>query len=264
MFSLLVSYTIEFVQIALLLYLTFRMIKDKMVQRSLTAVFYVFGNVSYLIADVYWIVHMLLKEGDTPKFSAVEIGVVGVLLLYGMALQSYGENRPARGLISPTIVLAIGFTFANTACWIGWNGGWFRDIITGIAMGYLAYVIASFVEKYDLFDLKKYMLALAGCLILMALEAGTLVFRESHLMILEIFRYILWFGGVLYFMYGIYFHVIKNNHVSLGLFYSFGGYVFSVFAMYLSADIMYQITDGITTFMMIPIYMSVRREAVQA
>lgn len=264
MLKILISETIQIFQIALLFYFTVWMIRDGLLRRSMTAIFYAFGNAAYIVADAYWIVHLILKEGETPNFSAVEIGIAGLFLLYGTALACYGGRKHAIGWKSLPVLVAILFTAANTACWIGWNGGWFRDIITGLTMGYMACVLASLAEGYDRYDQKKFAIALPGCIVLMGLEAGTLMVSGAMVPVLEVLRYILWFGGIVQFSVGIYKYVFREKNTDYGLFYSFAGYLFSVFAMYLSANTMYQIMSVITTAMLIPVYLSVRREAEQA
>ena len=263
MLKILISDTIQIFQLILLFYFTFRMIRDGLVRRSLTAIFYVFGNAAYFVLDVYWIVHLILKEGETPNFSAVEIGMVGVCLLYGTALACYGGQKHVIDWKSLPVLVAILFSAANTACWIGWNGGWFRDTITGLAMGYMACVLASLAGGYDRYDRKKFAIALPGCIVLMGLEAGTLMVTGAMVPVLEVLRYILWFGGIVHFSVGIYQYVFREKNTDYGLFSSFAGFLFSAFAMYLSANTMYQIMAVITTAMLIPMYLSVRREAEQ-
>lgn len=264
MLKILISDSIQIFQLILLFYFTFRMIRDGLVRRSLTAIFYVFGNAAYFVADIYWIVHIMLKEGDTPDFSAVEIGMGGVFLLYGTAMACYGGQKHVVDWKSLPVLVAIFFTAANTACWIGWNGGWFRDSITGLAMGYMACVLASLAGGYDRYDRKKFAIALPGCMVLMGLEAGTLVVTGTMVPVLEVLRYILWFGGIVQFSLGIHKHVFREKNTDYGLFYSFAGFLFCVFATYLSANTMYQIMSAVTTVMLIPVYISVRREAEQA
>ena len=255
---------VEIIQIAVLFFCTIRMIKDGLVYKSLTAVFYVFGNVAFLVADVYWLAHMILKEGETPKFSAVEIGMAGVFLLYGAAILSHGgQKRTIKWISFPTLI-AMGFTLANTACWIAWTDGWGRDIITGIAMGYMACVLAYCLDRYEQFEGKKLTGILAFCLSLIVLETASLHVSGSMVLIVEILRYCFWFSGIVFFIVKIYIYVIKKRDTSVGLVYSFSGFLFGVFAMYLSTGVMYEITELITIAMMNPIYLSVRREAGEA
>ncbi len=260
MLSILIGDTIELIQITILTIFLINTIRRNPVIKSSTASLYVLGTVVYIVSDLYWIVHLIVKEGETPSFSAVEIGIAGVFIFYGAAIHERMKTEQRYFRLTFPVVFAALFTLLNTICWILWTSGVVRDSITGIAMGYFACVIAARMEELELLkkENRDKTCLLTG--VLMFLELGTVYASGNLLFILDIARYVLWFAGVLYFAVLIYKYVISEKDIEKGLCSSFAAFLWSAFAMYLSAGVMYQVFSAIVTLMMIPMYLAVRRE----
>ena len=242
MISILISDAIELIHITLLTAFLINTIRRNPVIKSSTASLYVLGTVVYIASDLYWIVHLLIKNGETPSFSAVEIGIAGVFIFYGAAIHE--RMRPKQRFFKLTfpVVFAALFTLINTICWILWTSGVVRDTITGIAMGYFACVLAVRMEELELLKKEKRAQASLFTAVLMFLELGTVYTSGTLLLLLDIARYIFWFAG------------------EKGLCSSFAFYLWSVFGLYLSAGTMYQVFNVILLFSMIAMFLAVRKE----
>ena len=66
MISILISDAIELIHITLLTAFLINTIRRNPVIKSSTASLYVLGTVVYIASDLYWIVHLLIKNGETP------------------------------------------------------------------------------------------------------------------------------------------------------------------------------------------------------
>ena len=260
MISILISDAIELIHITLLTAFLINTIRRNPVIKSSTASLYVLGTVVYIASDLYWIVHLLIKNGETPSFSAVEIGIAGVFIFYGAAIHE--RMRPKQRFFKLTfpVVFAALFTLINTICWILWTSGVVRDTITGIAMGYFACVLAVRMEELELLKKEKRAQASLFTAVFMFLELGTVYTSGTLLLLLDIARYIFWFAGVLYFAVLVYKYVIAGKDIEKGLCSSFAFYLWSVFGLYLSAGTMYQVFNVILLFSMIAMFLAVRKE----
>jgi len=250
----------------LLIWFIFRMFTEDLGTRSMTAVFFIFGLAAYLAADMYWLAHLIVKEGMTPDFSTVEIGIAGLFLLWGAAVSAYRRDDYHSGYTSAyavsalPVALTVIFVMAITAFWIAWTGGWVKDIITGIAMGYLSCVLSNRLHISKMFSKKEWIHAGVYCGFLLGFEAGTLLTHGVSLMILHILRYICWFGGSLFLGCKIRDKLLREKNPEQGLYLSFAGFVWNVYILYLSTGILYQIANVLVTLSIIPMYLTVRKE----
>ena len=129
------------IEIILLMYFIIRIVRSGDAGRSRVALLFVFGCATFVITDLYWLTHLLVKSGLESQFTAAEIGIAGMFLLYGAAMSVAGNRDiPLAGKDKLVLAGTIIFVAVISACWYGWNGGWIRDLITGLAMGYFLFV----------------------------------------------------------------------------------------------------------------------------
>lgn len=263
MIQILVDDVIQIIQVSVLIVIAISMIREKLIEKSVTAGLYLLGTIVYIVTDLYWIAHLIIKSGQTPQFSAAEIGVMGIMLFYGAAIRVRMQPGSHLEWTSYPVILAAAFTLVNTVCWGLWNGGWIRDALTGIAMGYCACVLAARMVELGIVSHRQWVIAGITCAILMAVEVGTVYVPSSLFLLLEIIRYAIWFSGIAYFCFLIYRFLLRDKLIEEGLCCSVAGYLWSAFTLYLSAGVMYTIGTCIVTIMTVFVWLAVRREAVQ-
>ncbi len=283
------------------MYFIIRLVGRGDTARSMTALLFVFGSATYVITNLYWLTHLLVKEGETPQFSVAEIGIAGVFLLYGAALSvvykktggeitlasgdsgfrenESGEEKGIDGSMDPShkdgtvliMAAAAAFVAANTAFWYGWNGGWVRDLITGLAMAYFFAVIIR--GLYDTNSMIKREWIIAGILTLplLCLEAASIFATGEQVLPIEIGRYAFWTAGLgfLVIKMCIVFRSIRRGDESReraasAIYLSFAVMIWIVFIMYLSTGATYELTEGLLAIAMLPMYQSVRKGVQQA
>jgi len=121
----------DIVLVAVIL-LSLRLIRRE--NRSMAAVFFAFGGVSWLLSGIYWMAYTFIGTGERMPFAANEFGEAAGFLLYGSALYSIAKkDRPfwREDFLLPLLIMA-----GYMALWIGWSGEWLEDILTGAVFGY--------------------------------------------------------------------------------------------------------------------------------
>ena len=249
------------IQIILLLFFVIRLVERRDTTRSMTALLFVFGSATYIITDLYWLAHLLVKAGATPLFSAAEIGIAGVFLLYGAALSVSGNNESGiePKQLSLPVIAAILFTAANTACWYGWNGGWIRDLITGVSMAYFLVVIVAGLYEREALSKKGWIITGILAATLMAFEAGSIFATGTWVPVLEVCRYTLWVAGLVFII--IKMRQVWHSDAQKALFFSFALFLWSVFILYLSSNTIYDIIAILVDVCLVPMYLMIRKEA---
>ncbi len=129
------SFASELLQIAVLLaalILCFRWARRA--EDKLWLVFFALAMAAYLLSDLYWFAHGILRDGARIPFAANDVADFGFNLLLASALRlALGRRR-----LSVWIAVAAGlFTAANIVLWLAWSGEWVRDILGGLPWAYL-------------------------------------------------------------------------------------------------------------------------------
>ena len=207
--------------------------------RGLFAAFFIYGMISLVLEDVYWIAYDLLRPELRMPLAADEIAGCAVILLLGSALSTrLGDRRDQKGL---ALILSVVFTFANTAIWIAWTNEWLQDIVSAVPCVYFMYILLlGLMNTGAVGKAERRWAVMAISAVLILYIAGTLVqgavsdgCYNTGLILMNIITILLLIKTVLMPRFGC------SNEARL--FSAFAVFFYSRLAIYLSWDMFYPI-----------------------
>ena len=248
-----------FVQIAVLVYIilrTGRLIRAD--ARPMAAVFFLFGLISLLFSDLYWITYDFLRPGTRMPFAANELGENACFLLLGVSLNTVFRTGSARWEAGLTAL----FAGACTALWIAWTGEWADDILTGVCFGYLLCCTVRAIKLSGAFSRIHWLLLGAGAVILIAGQAATFFVPEPIRSAVDLGCYILMLLGIVFF-FGLR-AVCGRAGIRQAIGLTFGCYCWSLCMLYMSAGVYYVIAYASVTASLLLMLRAVPTEVTQA
>ena len=227
-------------------------------ERSVPAVFFMFGMISLLLSDIYWIAYDILRPGTRMPFAANEIAECASFLLLSAAISVvFPESQ--KGHI-PEKLFAVLFGAANTALWIGWSGEWLQDIIVGIVFFYFLYTALSGAREAEILSSGWWKVLGIGCTVLVMMQAATFFTEKRVSTLFDRACYILILAGLLLFLI-LNLRFVKSEYDPCKAFAaSMLGTVFSLVSMYMSSGIWYEIALCFSTAMILFMYLAISRE----
>ena len=250
-------------QIAVQLFVIYHMVRLlKENRRSMPAVFFTFALVSFLVSDLYWITHTLMKAGARIPFAANEIGESGMYLLIAAVLNTAFREKKANTRIE--VICTALFSAASAALWIGWSGEWVKDILSGIVFGYFLCTAVRSLKITDSFSKKEWVVLAVASAVLIAVQTTIFFVPPPINQRLDAFCYVLMFVGIaLFFLKTIRsFHTGKDADQALSL--SFASFGWTTSTMYMSADPMWFAADTCCTVVLLLMYFALRRKVFEA
>ena len=243
---------VEFV----LMLLSFRLIRRE--NRSMAAVFFAFGMVSWVVICTYWLVYNLLGTGERMPFAANEFGEAAGFLLPGSAL--YAVTKKDQPFWREDFLLPILITAGYTALWIGWSGEWVEDILTGAAYGYLlCRCCRSLREEKALRRAEQTVLGSAAVLIIV-LEGLTFAVPGRVFAVLDPVCYLLMTASCLFFWILNIREIRRGGPAGRRMALSFSLFAWTVSCMYMSAGLWYDLFYASEMGALVLMYAAVREE----
>ena len=251
------------IQIIILLFIIIRILKmPGSIHRSMAAVFFLFGSISFVFSNIYWIVFDALRPDVRMPFAANEFGEAAIYLLYGSVL---AVSLPKNGrFFSKEILLTVLFSAANIILWIGWSGEWLQDILGGLAFGYFLCMAVQALKHEQAFSSADWHILGIGSAVLIALQAGTFFAPDTVRAGFDLCAYILMTAvGVFFVIKGIRAFLKKQSPGILKAL-SFAGFGWSTTCLYMSTDPWYTIAMCAGTFMLLLALDAIGKEVREA
>ena len=193
---------IQIIVVAILICLIYRQLQAG--KPFMPMVLFMFSMGAYLVSDLYWIAHIILKPGVRVPYDANEIGGSGMfLLLTSTVLAVLRERKLTVSARKRKIILgelaAAAFTVINIALWIGWSGEWLKDILTGMVFGYFLCAVVRSMLLTDALSTREWAVFSANCLLLLFMQAAIFHVPGRWKQILDILCYVLMIAVILGF-----------------------------------------------------------------
>ncbi len=253
-------------------------------------VFFSFAMIAYLVSNLYWIAHMVLRPGERLPFDANEIGEGGMFLMMASSCLSMLKIRKipvlpsARGKKSPLlpaevkreeqrhsavirkqvflgIVCTAVFSLANIALWIGWSGEWLKDILAGLCFGYFLCSVVVCMLRTEALSAAEWVSLSLVSLVLLVLQGTIFVVPRTAGKVLDAICYILLFAGVAWSflrIYRIWKKEAEDPAAAVSL--TMGGLSWCFCTLYMSAEPMWFAADICCTLLLPVLYYLIRRE----
>ena len=203
-------------------------------------VFLLFGIANFLVSDLYWFSYAFMTRKVSMVFAAVEIAESGAMLCFASSLRTaLGEKvrRDNRVLLPALVIMA-----CNTALWIGWTGGWIKDLLTGASMCYLLYTCLLGAKRYDLFPHHIRAAFATGLILIFALQTAALLTGGDTGALMDNLCAPIWTLGIGYFLFRLLPAVLGRGSGSPWIetmVLAYTGLVWCLCAMYLSYEPFY-------------------------
>jgi len=220
-------------------------------------VFFTFAIASALLSYLYWITFDILKPNMYMPFAANEIGEWAMFLLLGSSLVTglpIGFSSVKKEVVFSCIMAA-----ANTALWIGWNGEWVQDIVTGLCIAYYLCCLAVRLRYSETCGKTEKILAYGVCTAAVTAQAVCFAVQGTAYDILNIASYVIMLACILCFTVKTIL-ALKNRETANASYRSFIVFICSIIAMYMSADLFYDVFVICSAISFLLMYMTVRKE----
>ena len=227
--------------------------------------FFAFAMVTLATSDLYWLAFTILRPETRMPFSATEIGECGVFLLLSASLSAALPKDLSRRALSPaTLLPALLFSACNTALWIGWNGSYLTNVLTGLALwALLAVCLSALVQTAALGKAGMTILGV-WAFGLTVLQGSTFLAPENIRAITDAVCYVLIFAGYALLTVWILRGVICREPANRLLALTFSQTCLSLYALYMSADPMYSVVFFLMTVCIVFCFLALRRAAKEA
>ena len=263
-------YTIlNLIQVSVLAFVLWRLIlRMKTGSFTMVSVFYLYALILFMLSDIYWLVHGLLRPDVRIPFGANEIGEIGIYLMYSSLLNAaFKEEERLKELLGATVLTGI-FSLAVIALWIGWTGEWVKDILSGLAFGYFACSSVRAVIISKAFDRKRLSVFGIMAFVLIGLQGAIFAVPEAAGNVLDIMCYCIMFAGTVWLLINAVKTVRKAYRISDSgstddnikkkpLAASFVFCLWIQNALYMSSEYVYTVIFVIITFNVFLMYFSV-------
>ncbi len=252
------GYIYEVMQIVVFLYAMTCCIKRIAAgERSMTLFFFLFGVVSLLMSDFYWIAYSVIKPDVRMPFAANEFGEGAGFLLFSAALGvAFQEKR------TPTTketVLTAFFAAASTVLWIAWTGEWPDDIMTGFMFGYFLCTVVRSMKLSGALSRAEWAALGTGSLVLILTQTLIFLVPAGIKRKLDAFCYILMFVVTAYaFLKTV--RSLRDEDPLVPLSLSMASFGWMTSSMYMSADPMYYVQAISSTIMIVIVTRMVLRK----
>ena len=215
-----------------------------------TLAFFAFSLVAVVMSDLYWIVFHVLRPESRMPMSASEIGECGFMLLLSASLSSLlnkDRRRADRGLRIAAALITFVFAACNTALWIGWNGSYMTNILSGLSVWALAAVCVFAVLQTRALSKPAFIAFFAALILLIALQGTTFFVPENVVAALDTVCSVLIFTGQFLFavklVHGFCVRAPEKSLFAL----SCSWVCFSLYALYMSSGYVYLAVFAVLT-----------------
>ncbi|MCR5419318.1 MAG: hypothetical protein K6E84_10415 [Lachnospiraceae bacterium] len=119
---------------------------------GLLPVFFTFAMEAFLLCNVYYVIHGILRPGSRLPFAADEIAECALIFMLAAGMETI---RKEKKLNISALVFSVVFTGLNMALWIIWSGEWMQDIIFGLPYIYILYLLICGISDTGCFESKE-------------------------------------------------------------------------------------------------------------
>ena len=217
-------------------------------KRSMRAAYFIFGCISYLMSNLYWVVYVFIEPDNRMPFAANEFGESATFLLFSMVL-----ILTFQGVFADTrreVVLTVIFTAANVALWIAWSGEWVQDIVGGILFGYYLCAVVRSLKQAGVMSRTEWAGLGLGAFLVVIVQGIIIAVPNGPVKLLDKASYCLLYAGILFFFWKTIRAFRRNSGADEQLCFSFAGNAWLVVSLYMSAEPIYQVTNFLITLML--------------
>ena len=231
-------------------------------KRSMRAAYFIFGCISYLMSNLYWVVYVFIEPDNRMPFAANEFGESATFLLFSMVL-----ILTFQGVFADTrreVVLTVIFTAANAALWIAWSGEWVQDIVGGILFGYYLCAVVRSMKQAGVMSRREWTGVGIGAYLVVVLQGIIFFVPAEPAGFLDKAVYCLLYAGILFFFRKTIRAFRRNSGADEQLCFSFAGNAWLVVSLYMSAEPIYQVTNFLITLMLLFMMKAVENKVGEA
>ena len=226
-------------------------------ERSMTAVFFTFSITSLALSYLYWLAYDLLRPEIRMPFAANEVGEMACNLLLASALTTVFSDK---GMASyKEAIWGIALQIACIFLWIGWSGEWIQDIVSGVALCYLVYMIVKALIVSEAFGRADWIFQGVAITALVALEGLTFALVGDLNRAVDTICYVLIFAICAYYLYKAFTAFRKNADSKVLLSISCVGFLYGMNAMYMSSEPIYYAAELFDNVMLLLTAIAVKR-----
>ncbi len=257
--SLINNYIPTVVCIITLVYILIRLYQEATVTgKSPRLLFFAVGTVAFLLSGLYWFVYDLLYPTGRMPFAANEIAEWGMFLALAATISTM--LTISWGSVKGEIIFAVIFMAANAALWIAWSGEWLQDILTGIFLGCLMLNTLRLLRQQEALNLPVRIVLILFCILIITANVATFLVPDSLKVLHDRIAYALLSIVDLYFLIRAVISLCRKADPRLSVGLSFAAAVWSLFYMYMSAGVFYDIANSGMVIAYFLVYLSLRRE----
>ena len=199
------------------------------------ALYFIFGMISCIFSNIYWLVHSIMRPDVRMPFAANEIAEYAMFLLFASSLVKlfHSEKRS----VAPIIVTAL-FAATNVALWIAWTGEFVKDILCGLILGYYLCTVSSSLENNEALSEAERISVAAVSWVIILFQTAIFFVKPPLTVVFDTICYTLLFAGILFWSVKTIRSIkMKNAGKSAALAYAM--FSWCVITMYMSAEPMY-------------------------
>ncbi len=231
-------------------------------RRSANGVFYLFALVCLVFAECYWMIYDLLQMNARMPIAANELCEGAVFLLLAKELKTVFPKKFF--FYKREVFAAMLFMAASVVLWIVWSGEWLQDIFGGLFFGYLMCSCVIALKEEQLLTRMAWWSMLAGCVLLIALQAGVQLSSGQISHGFDLAAYLLMAAGeALILVKAVGLFRKRSGYRSL-LAISFSGFTWSTSCFYMSSGSWYVFHYVISIVYIFMMWEAVKKEVLEA
>ena len=251
------------IRFAIGLFVTIRMLRMPGIGRhSANGVFYLFALVCLVFAECYWMIYDLLQMNARMPIAANELCEGAMFLLLAKELKTVFPKKFF--FYKREVFAAMLFIAASVVLWIVWSGEWLQDIFGGLCFGYLMCFCVIALKEEQLLTRTAWRSMLAGCVLLIALQAGVQLSSGQISHGFDLAAYLLMAAGEAWILVKAVSLFRKQSGYRSLLAISFSGFIWSTSCFYMSSgswSIFHYVSSIVYIFMM---WEAVKKEVLEA
>ncbi len=203
----------------------------------------------------------MLRDARVP-FSPNDVADIGTFLLLSTSLSAALHENRRRAPVAA--IAAALFAAANIALWIAWSGEWLRDIVGGLPFGYFLCVCACALSRTGALRREERLILTAAGVAVVALETARILLagRLPQVKAYELIAYCLLFAFAGFFLVRIAFALRGGEDADRTLSLAYGGFCWLCVAMYMSADVWYDLASVLLSVFHLLLFLSVRKKVL--
>ncbi len=168
------------------------------IKASVILVFYLYGIVCTILSDFYWLAMDIMLPEKRIRFGVNEIAEAGLFLLFASTVNIVFRCEYNKKKIYPEVFAAVVYSAGIVCLWIGWTSEWVKDILSGLALGFLICSTVRLLKASQALKKAEWVVLGTGAFMLLILQELIFAVPAYVGKILDIICYVIMFGWMLW------------------------------------------------------------------